>query len=231
MFDRAWPSLTCIQYYVPINYPQPSPPKRIWLFEKWNSPSIGEQLVVKFPCSMTGIHFKKLIHYKKFKTALLAIIESISLEIEQTYNCNTLIKHSAMALISCNCNFYSLQVVIKCLTFKWSMNHNWGKISGKNPLVSLGGGSGAYRVYAHYIIYSFSCFKIECFASSTTCNTNTDPNPSQVSSYEECCMTGGSYNQVEGDGRCRECTRSCEQSYVICCTLNVYLYCNLNAVL
>jgi len=39
---------------------------------------------------------------------------------------------------------------------------------------------------------------MEYFASSTTCNT--DPN---ASSYEECCMTGGSYNQVEGDDRCR----------------------------
>jgi len=34
----------------------------IRLFEKLNSPPIGEQLVVKSPCSMAGMHFRKFIN-------------------------------------------------------------------------------------------------------------------------------------------------------------------------
>ena len=68
------------------------------------------------------------------------------------------------------------------------------------------------------LVTYYTNISLECFASSTTCNTATDPNPSQVSSYEDCCMNGGSYNHVEGDDSCRTCTRSCKQLCVICYT-------------
>ena len=33
-------------------------------------------------------------------------------------------------------------------------------------------------------------------------------------------MNGGSYSHVEGDGSCRQCTRSCKQPCVMCVTLH-----------